>query len=193
MKLKSREKILIFFALVALAIWSFDHFYYTPQKKKIKLLKEEIRNADIRLQESPFFAQSVKDIETEVASLDDKLNVIIDRTLKDKESRAFLKYLAKDSSRLQMKLISLDIQEEKLTSHAEEKSTSQSPYKKITTLVVLNTTYSALKTYLKDIEELPFLVTINHIRIEKNNDLPLPLKATMGLDILVKPDSGAGR
>lgn len=193
MKLKSREKILIFFALIALSIWAFDHFYYTPQKKKIMQLKEEIKNADLRLKESPFFAQSVESIESEVASLDEKLKVIIDRTLKDEESRTFLKYLARESSRLQMKLLSLDIQQEELSKPAEEKTASQIQYKKITALMVLNTTYSALKAYLKDIEELPFLVTIDHLQVEKNNNVSLPLKATMGLDILIISASGEKR
>lgn len=192
MKLKSREKILIFFVLIALAIWAFDHFYYTPQKKKMKLLKEEIRNAETRLQGSPFFAQSVNTIESEVTSLDKKLKVIIERILKDEESRAFLRYLARDSARLQMKLISLDIQEEKLSHNAEEKLTSPFHYKKITTLIVLNTTYSALKAYLKGIEELPFLVTVDHLQIEKNENISLPLKATLRLDILIMSSSGAG-
>lgn len=193
MKLKSREKILIFFVLIALAIWTFDHFYYTPQKKKMKVLKEEIRNADIRLQESPFFAQSVNTVESEVASLDKKLKVIIEKTLRDEESRAFLRYLARDSSRLQMKLISLDIQEEKLTHPAEEKSISPFHYKKITTLMIFNTTYSALKAYLKDIEKLPFFITVDHIQIEKNEGMSLPLKATLRLDIIIKSSSGGGR
>ncbi|MGQ9570605.1 MAG: hypothetical protein ACUVUQ_07150 [Thermodesulfovibrionales bacterium] len=193
MKLKSREKILIFFALIALSIWAFDHFYYTPQKKKIMQLEEEIKNADLRLKESPFFAQSVESIESEVASLDEKLKVIIDRTLKDEESRTFLKYLARESSRLQMKLLSLDIQQEELSKPAEEKTASQIQYKKITALMVLNTTYSALKAYLKDIEELPFLVTIDHLQVEKNNNVSLPLKATMGLDILIISASGEKR
>lgn len=193
MKLRSREKILIFFVFIALAIWIFDHFYYTPQKKKIHQLKEEIKSFDLRLKESPFFAQSINGIESEVADLEEKLKIIIDRTLKDKESRAFLKYLARDSSRLQMKLVSLDIKEEKLSQPAEEKTTSIFDYKRISALMVFNTTYSALKTYLKDIEELPFLVTVDNIQIEKNNEAPLPLKVTMGLDILIMSASGAGR
>lgn len=190
MKLRSREKILIFFVLIALAIWAFDHFYYTPQKKKINLLKEEIRNVDIRLKESPFFAHSVKTIESEVATLDDKLKVIIERTLKNEESRAFLRYLARDTARLRMKLVSLDIKEDELKHPIEEKTTSPYHYKKITTLMVLNTTYSALKTYLKYLEELPFLVTIDHLQIEKNEGISLPLKATLRLDILIKSSSG---
>ena len=42
MVVKKREKILIFFAILAVAIWAFDRFYYTPQKKKITTLKEEL-------------------------------------------------------------------------------------------------------------------------------------------------------
>jgi len=193
MKLKSREKILIFFVFIAIAIWAFDHFYYTPQKRKIQQLKEEIKSADLRLRESPFFAQNVNGVESEVASLEEKIKIIIEKTLKDRESRAFLRYLARDSSRLQMKLISLDIKEEELSPPAVEKNTSILDYKRVSALMVFNTTYSALKTYLKDIEELPFLLSVDHIQIEKNNEVPLPLKATIGLDMLIMSSYGAGR
>src|SRR4030042_1431380 len=40
MALKSREKILIIFVLVAVSIWAFDRFFYVPRQKEILSLYE---------------------------------------------------------------------------------------------------------------------------------------------------------
>src|SRR4030067_1838344 len=114
MVLKSREKILICLVLIAVAIWTFDHFYYSPQKKKISQLKEEITSADLRLKESPLLIQGVENMESEVSRLEKELQGIIERMLKGEESRTLLKHLARDSYRLQMKLVSLDLREERI-------------------------------------------------------------------------------
>ena len=193
MVLKSREKILIFLVLIAVAIWAFDHFYYSPQKKKISQLKEEIKSADLRLKESPLFIQGVEDMESEVSRLEKELQGLIERMLKGEESRALLKHLARDSYRLQMKLISLDLQEERISPPEEGKATSPFQYRKVTALMVLNSTYSALEAYLKSIEELPFLVTVDHLQVERNDDGTFPLlKVTMGLNVLVMSVSEGG-
>lgn len=194
MVLKSREKILIFLVFIAVAIWAFDHFYYEPQKKKISQLKEEIKSADLRLKESPLFVQGVENMESEVSRMEKELQGLIERMLKGEESRAFLKHLARDSDRLQMKLVSLDIQEEMIAPPEEEKTTSPFQYKKVTAQMVLNSTYTALEAYLKSIEELPFLVTVDHLQIERNNGALTLLKVTMILNVLIMSVSeGGGR
>ena len=60
MKFKRREKLLIFFVTIAIAIWVFDHVYYTPQKKEILKLKEEVKASDLKLKESFIFVKSVE-------------------------------------------------------------------------------------------------------------------------------------
>jgi hypothetical protein len=112
--------------------------------------------------------------------------------LKGEESRALLKHLARDSYRLQMKLISLDLQEERISPPEEGKATSPFQYRKVTALMVLNSTYSALEAYLKSIEELPFLVTVDHLQLERNDGISPLLKVTMGLNVLVMSVSEGG-
>ena len=59
MVLKKREKILIFFVILAVAIWVFDRFYYTPQNKKIKTLREEAKSADAKIERvRPVYSRS---------------------------------------------------------------------------------------------------------------------------------------
>ena len=114
MKLKSREKILVVLAIIAIAIWAFDRFYYTPQIHKMKLLEAEIKAADLKLNESLLMAKGMETLEAEVLHQEGELKRLSERTLKGEEFRTFLKHLARESDPLQMKVISLTPQEEKL-------------------------------------------------------------------------------
>jgi Tfp pilus assembly protein PilO len=183
MVLKNREKILLFFVVLAIVIWAFDHFYYTPQKKKISTLKEEIKSADLRLKESLIFAQGVEGVESEVSRLTKEFQMLTGRTLRGEEFRVFLNHLARDSDRLQMKIVSLDLHEVKISPPGEEKMTSPFQYNRITVLVVLRSNYTALEAYVKGVEELPFLVTVDYLQIERNQETPPFLKVTMGLSV----------
>jgi hypothetical protein len=192
MVLKSREKILIFFVVLAIVIWAFDHFYYTPQKKKISILKEEIKSADLKLKESLIFNQGVEVVGSEVSRLEKEFQMLTERTLRGEEFRVFLKHLARDSDRLQMKIVSMDLKEEEISPAEKEKTTSTLQYSKVTVLMVLYSTYSALEAYVKSIEGLPFIVSVDHLQVEKNDSTPPLLKVTMWLNVLIMsvPEGG---
>jgi hypothetical protein len=192
MVLKSREKILIFFVALAIVIWAFDHFYYTPQKKKILTLKEEIKSADLKLKESLIFDQGVEVVGSEVSRLEKEFQMLTERTLRGEEFRVFLKHLARDSDRLQMKIVSMDLKEEEISPAEKEKTTSPLQYSKVTVLMVLYSTYSALEAYVKSIEGLPFIVSVDHLQVEKNDSTPPLLKVTMWLNVLIMsvPEGG---
>ena len=185
MKLKGREKILIFFVIIAIAIWAFDRFYYTSQKKKILELKEEIKAADLKLQEAIIFTQGVETVETEVSRLEKELHDITERTLKGEEFRVFLKNLAIDSDRLQMKIVSLTLQEEKISLPEGEQAISVFQYKRIMVKILLQSKYNAIMAYLKSIEELPSLVSVDNLQIERTEEILPLLKVNMGLSVLV--------
>lgn len=185
MVLKRREKMLLFFVITAIAIWAFDSFYYTPQKKKILRLKEEIKLADLKLNESLIYVKGVETVEAEVSHLEKELKGFNERTLKGEEFRAFLKHLARESDRLKMKMISLTPQEEKISLPEGKKTASPFQYKRVKVHMVLHSTYTALQTYLKGIEELPFLVTVDSLQMERNEELLPFLKVTMGLSVLI--------
>jgi Tfp pilus assembly protein PilO len=189
MKLKSREKILIVFVLIAIAIWAFGRFYYTPQSRKILQFKEEIKAADKKMEQFLLLTKGVETVEAEVTRLERELKGLTERTLKGEEFRAFLRHLARESNALPMKMISLTPLEEKLSlpvgidSHREGKKESAFQYRKVTVQMVLHSTYTKLGTYLKDIEKLPFLVNIDSLQIERNEEISPLLKVTMGLSM----------
>lgn len=192
MVLKSREKILIFFVVLAIVIWAFDYFYYTPQKKKISSLKEEIKYADLRLKESPIVDQGVENVGSEVSRLEKEIQMLTERKQRGKEFREFLKHLAVESNRLQMKIVSMDMKEEKLSPPEKEKTNIPQQYSKVTVLMVLYSTYNAIDAYVKSIEGLPFIVSVDRLQVEKNDSNTPLLKVTMWLNVLIMsmPEGG---
>jgi Tfp pilus assembly protein PilO len=185
MVLKSREKILAVLVMIAVAIWAFDRFYYTPQSRKIKTLKAEVKAADLKLNESLLMTQGIETLEADVLRQEGELKRLSERTLKGEEFRTFLKHLARESDSLQMKVISLTPQEEKLPPHEGKKEASASQYRRVNIQVVLHSTYTKLGTYLKGIEELPFLIHVDNLEVEKNEEVQPLLKVTMGLSMYI--------
>ena len=185
MTLKSREKILIIFAVIAVAIWAFNHFYYAPQSRKIKALNAELKAVDLKSDESLLAAKGVETLEAEILRQEEALKRLSERTLRGEEFKTFLRHLAKESDSLQMKVVSLTPQEENLPppEGKQEKSTSQ--YRRITVQMVLHSTYYKLGSYLRGIEELPFLINVDNIQIEKAEETRPLLKVSMGLSMYV--------
>jgi hypothetical protein len=183
MEVKSRERILLIFSLIAVAIWVFDRFYYTPQKATILRLREEVRAAEFKLNESLILAKGIETLQAEVSRLEKERQGLRGLTLKGEEFRAFLKHLARECDQLQMKIISLIPQEERISPQEEKKKPSAFQHKKVNVQMVLHSTFPSLGTYIKRVEELPFLVTINTLQVEKEEKIFPLLKVTLGLSV----------
>src|SRR3972149_3294375 len=131
MVLKSREKIFITSAAVVIALWAFVTFYYTPQNRKVKALKVELKAADLKLDESMLLTKGVETLEAEVFRQEEVVKRLSERTLRGQEFRTFLRHLAKESDSPQMKVVSLTPQEENLPSPEGKKEGSSSQYRRI--------------------------------------------------------------
>lgn len=185
MVIKTRERILFFFMIIAIAILAFDSLYYTPQERKIKRLREEVKTADQKLNTSLVFNKGVETVEAEVARLEKELHGFSERTLGGEEFRVFLKHLARDSDCLQMKIVSLTIKEEEISSPEGNGENSTFQYKRVGVQMVLRSTFDALVVYVKEIEELSFLVSVDHLQIEGDKETLPFLKVAMGLSVFV--------
>jgi Tfp pilus assembly protein PilO len=139
MTLKSREKVLIIFAVIAIAVWVFNHFYFAPQTRKINALKAELK----------------------------------------------VSHLPKQSDSSQMKVISLTPQEENLPPPEGKKEKSASQYRRVTVQMVLHSSYAKLGNYLKGIEDLPFLINVDNIQIERIEEVRPLLKVSMVLSMYI--------
>jgi Tfp pilus assembly protein PilO len=193
MVLKSREKILIVLAIIVIGILAFDRFYYTPQSRKIQRLKAEVKAADLKLNEFLLVAKGVETLETEVLRQEGELKRLSERTLRGQEFRTFLRHLAKESDSLQMKVISLTPHEEKLPSPEGKKDFSASQYRRVIVQMVVHSTYNKLAAYLKGMDELPFLINVDNLQVEKNEEVQPLLKVTMGLSMYMTEESKESR
>ena len=185
MVLKNREKIFIILAVIAIAFWAFVTFYYAPQSRKIKALKAELKAADLKSDESLLVAKGVETLEVEILRQEEALKRLGERTLRGEEFRTFLRHLARESDSPQMKVISLTPQEENLPPPEGKKEGSASQYRRVTVQMVLHSTYGKLGTYLKGIEELPFLINVDNIQMEKIEEVQPFLKVTIGLSMYI--------
>jgi len=186
MVLKSKEKILLIFVIIAIAIWGFVWFYSTPQGLKISKFKEEIKAADQKMEQFLLLTKGVETVEAEVTRLEGELKALSERTLKGEEFRVFLRHLARETNSLQLKVISLIPQEEKLPlpeGKEGKKESSAFQYRKVTIQMVVHSTYTKLGVYLKDIEKLPFLVNVDSLQIERTEEVQPFLKVNIGLSM----------
>ena len=175
---------MIVFAVIVVAIWAFDRFYYTPQGRRILRLKEEVKTADQQLTQSLLLTKALEGLEAEVSRMEKELKVLNERTLKGEEFRAFLRHLAKESDPRQMKIISLNPHEEFLPL-PEGKKRTDPHQKRIVVQMVVHSNYGKLGRYLKDLQELPFLVYVESLQVERDAEVLASLKATMGMSIYV--------
>ena len=187
MTLKSREKILLIFVFIAIAIWAFDQFYYTPQSRKVLGFKEEIKAADLKMDQFLLLTKAVETAEAEVTRLEKEKKGVSERTLKGEEFRAFLRHLAKESDSKDMKVISLTPQEEKIFLPEGKKESTAFRHRKVTIQMVLHSTFPKLRSYLMEIEELPFLINVSSLQIERNEESLPFLKVTMELSMYITP------
>jgi Tfp pilus assembly protein PilO len=185
MTLKSREKVLIIFAVIAIAVWVFNHFYFAPQTRKINALKAELKAADLKSDESLLVTKGVEMLEAEILRQEEALNRLNDRTLRGEEFKTFLRHLAKESDSSQMKVISLTPQEENLPPPEGKKEKSASQYRRVTVQMVLHSSYAKLGNYLKGIEDLPFLINVDNIQIERIEEVRPLLKVSIGLSMYI--------
>ena len=185
MVLKSREKIFIILAVIAIVFWAFVTFYYTPQSRKITALKADLKEADLKSEESLLVTKGVETLEAEVLRQEEALKRVSERTLRGEEFRTFLRHLARESDSPQMKVISLTPQEENLPPPEGKKEGPASQYRRVTIQVVLHSTYEKLETYLKGIEGLPFLINVDNIQVERIEEVHPFLKVTIGLSMYI--------
>ncbi len=181
MALKRRENVLLVGLTVAVAIFLFDRFFDTPTNRKISNLKEEIKAADAKLSEFARLSRGVEIAEAELLRMEEELKRLSGRTLRGEEFRTFLRHLGRESDPLQMKVISLVPSEEKIAPSEEKKGTISSQVRKVKVQLVLHSTFAKIQSYLKGLEELPFLIQIDGLQIERTEEAHPFLRVTLNL------------
>lgn len=186
MKLKRREKILLLFCLITVSFYFFDLFYYKPRSKRIKAIEAESKAVDQKLQQLSLLTREIETINERVKELENKLKGLNEKTLKGDELKAFLNHLAKESNPNLMKVISLKPIEEEITTNKEEGKTGLTgKLKKINITMILHSTFHKLQNYINEIGKLPFLIQIEGLQIERDEEIYPLLKATLTINLFV--------
>jgi Tfp pilus assembly protein PilO len=185
MKLKSREKMLLIFACIAVAILLFDRVYYFQRSRRISALKEEIRSIETQLHEWNLYSKGLEEVRAEVERLEKELQSRNEKILRGEEFRAFLKHLARESDPAQMRILSITPIEENPSPQEEGKKEPSPPYRKVNVKMVFQSTYPKLRSYLKGIEELPFMVRLQSLQVERREEESPLLNVKMSLNLLV--------
>lgn len=185
MKLKSREKILLVFACIAISFLVFDRLYYFQRSRKILALREEVKSAEAQIKELNLYSRGLEEIQQEIERLEMELKGLRRKVLRGEEFKAFLRHLARESDSSQMKMISLTPFEEKPRSSDEKKEKTSPSYRMINVEIIFQSTFVKLISYLQSIKELPLLVQLHGLQIERQENPHSLLKVKMILKIPV--------
>ncbi|MGQ9636348.1 MAG: type 4a pilus biogenesis protein PilO [Thermodesulfobacteriota bacterium] len=185
MKLKNREKILFVFATIAVAILLFDRLYYFQRSRRIFALREEIKSIETQLNELDLYSKGLEDVQREVERLERELKSLNEKILRGEEFRTFLKHLARESDPSQMRIISITPIEEDRSSREDKKEEPPLPYRKVNVKMVFQSTYHKLGIYLKGIEELPFMIRLHSLQVERREEESNFLNVKMSLSLMV--------
>ncbi len=186
MKLKRREKILLLFCLIAVSFYFFDLFYYKPRGKRIKTIEGEIKAIDNKIQELTLLTKGIETLSSKVKELEDKLRGVNEKPLKGEEFKAFLNHLAKESNPRLMRVISLKPVEEEITTDKDGERIG-SKIKKISISMILYSTFQKLQGYINEIEKLPFLIHIEGLQVERDEEIYPLLKITLKINLFISP------
>jgi len=181
MRLKKREKILLVLGLIAISFYIFDLFYFTPRSRRVKALEGEIKATELKLQELTLLTKGMENIDKKLENLENKLKGISEKTLKGNEFRVFLNHLAKESDPIGMRIISIKPIEE--TDIAKTEVEIGLPLKRLNIQLILHSTFSRLENYLKSISNLPLLIYIDYLQLERNEEIYPFLRANLNISI----------
>jgi len=176
---------LLIFACIAVAILLFDRLYYFQRSRKILALKEEMRSIETQLHEWNLYSKGLEEIRAEVERLEKELQSLNEKILRGEEFRAFLKHLARESDPAQMRILSIIPIEENPSSQEDGKKELSPPYRKVNVKMVFQSTYPKLRSYLKGIEELPFMVRLQRLQVERQEEESPLLNVKMSLNLMV--------
>ena len=175
-----REKIMVGSAVFAVVFMSFYMFFYQPKKKELLRLEEEIKAVDLEIEKIARAISGLRRLEEEVAGEQKSVSLVKRIPCGEKPVQELLRQLSEQASRLDMDVISLKSGEGSESPHEE------SPYKSLTVVMNIQCSYRHLSSYLKRINDLPALVTVDELEIIRDNQIFPKVKAKLTLRVLVK-------
>ncbi len=174
-----REKIMIGTAVSVVVFLSFHMFFYQPEKKGVLRLQEEIKTVDLEIERIAGAIPGLKKMEEEVTREQKRVFWVMKTMSGKQQVKELLRQLAEEADRLDMAVISLGLGEELESPH------KKSDYERLNIVMNIQCSYDHLSSYLKKLEELPGLVTVDEIEIVRDNRIFPRVKAKLALRTFV--------
>lgn len=172
MKLKQREKILIFGGAGIIVMWLLYSYVYLPKRSEGKRLGQEIGFIDQSIKSNREIMQNSKMLEAEIEQLQQELGKI--RAVMGGKRQIFqvMEQLEEEPFKSNIKLVSIQpLSEETKLGSPGVTGPSQSAYTRFSIDMKLECRYKAIGPYLEALESLPMLITIQKVSIEGDEDI----------------------
>lgn len=183
--MNKREKIMIGAAISVVGFIFFYMFVYQPKEKQVLGLQGEIKTVVLEIERIAGAIPGLRKLEEEVTR-EQKRVLGVRKTMSGKQQvKELLRQLAGEASRLDMDVISLRSREELELPH------KKSRYEGLNIVMNIQCPYRHLCSYLKRLEELPGLITVDEIEIIRDNRIFPKVKAKLTLSAFVSGDRDA--
>jgi Tfp pilus assembly protein PilO len=159
MKLSRREKLISVLTLTVVTLWLFNAFLYTPKKKEIVRVKEELKSIDETMNQAIVLRAEKERLERELQVMRERVRAYQGKLSGEQNFSTFLKGLAAETSRLNIKTLSLVPK--------EKTGGPNAPLKRYAIELKLTGSYEAFTLFLDRLKEMPILTMVDQFQIEK--------------------------
>jgi len=173
MKLSKREKFISILTFAVVILWVFNTFFYTPKKQALAKVQAEIKAIDDGMTQMVMLRAESAQLEKELKAIQERLHAFRGKLSGKKSFSAFLRSLSFETSRLNIRIISLLPKEDSLESDESMKSYT------IETELIGN--YRTFTLLLERLKEMPVLILVDQFQIEKGEKEPSELTINLRL------------
>jgi len=182
-RVTKRERVMIGAAVFTVVLVCFYVFVYQPKKKEAMTLQGRIRSVDFEIERIVRAIPDLKKLEEEVTR-EQKWVSLAKKTVSDMQPMGqLLQHLARDASRLDIDVISMELGEELEPSH------EKSRYKRMSMVMNIQCRYRHLGSYLKGLGDLPGLFIFNELEIVRDNQIFPKLRINLALSAFVSHET----
>jgi len=174
-RVTKRERIMIGAAVLAVVLMCFYVFVYQPKKIQCMTLQKRIKSMGLEIDRIVRAIPDLKKLEEEVGREQKWVSSAREAASDMQPMEQLLQQLARDTRRLDIDVISLELREESGASH------EKSSYKKTTIVINIQCPYRHLGSYLKGLDGLPGLFILEGLEIVRDDQIFPKLQAQLTL------------
>ncbi|MBI5604630.1 MAG: hypothetical protein HY879_14920 [Deltaproteobacteria bacterium] len=193
MALKKREKILLGAAVLVGVVMGFDQFVTQPQKKEVKVLREQVQEYNDKLASLSVSLAGFNAIKKRVEDKRKQKELSVGRVSDARQLDLLLDQMGKESQIKKVDLVQLTINDSITGTPAEDKEKSKAgSIKKVVLDVGLLAEYGTIGSYLESLQSLPIFLEIEKVDILRKEESFPKLEITLQQTLFIAPSSKKG-